>query len=98
LQRQQQRSWHDIVMLDESEFWLNTDQELIWLRTDEEILERDKHTVQSETVMLTIISNPSISPMFSRKDPNSLRAITSLKSLVRSPIDWEPKLGTRIEN
>jgi histone-lysine N-methyltransferase SETMAR len=59
LQQQQQRSWHDIVTLDESWFYLNTDHELIWLQPDAEIPERERHTVQSEKVMLTVVWNPS---------------------------------------
>jgi hypothetical protein len=59
LQRQKQRSWHDIVTLDESWFYLNTDHELIWLQPDGEIPERERRTIQSEKVMLTIVWNPS---------------------------------------
>jgi hypothetical protein len=56
-----QRSWHDIVTLDESWFYLhlNTDHELIWLQPDGEIPERERRMIQSEQVMLTIVSNPS---------------------------------------
>jgi hypothetical protein len=42
LKRQQQRTWHDIVTLDESWFHLNLDHELIWIRPDEEIPEKEK--------------------------------------------------------
>jgi hypothetical protein len=59
LERQEPRSWHDIVTLDESWFYVNTDHELIWLRRDEEIPEKERQTVQSEKVMLTIVWNPS---------------------------------------
>jgi hypothetical protein len=56
-----QRSWHDIVTLDESWFYinLNTDHELIWLQPDGDIPERERLTIQSEKVMRTIIWNPS---------------------------------------
>jgi hypothetical protein len=37
---QQGRCWHDIVTLDESWFYLNTNHELIWLRADEKVPER----------------------------------------------------------
>jgi hypothetical protein len=46
LQRQEQRSQHDIVILDESWFCLNADPELIWLQSDEGIPERERHTSQ----------------------------------------------------
>jgi hypothetical protein len=61
LERQKQRSWHDIVTLDESWFYLNlnTDHELIWLQPDGEIPERERRTIQLEKVMLTIVWNPS---------------------------------------
>jgi histone-lysine N-methyltransferase SETMAR len=61
LERQKQRSWHDIVTLDESWFYLNlnTDHELIWLQTDGEIPERERRTIQSEKVMLMIVWNSS---------------------------------------
>jgi hypothetical protein len=49
------------VTLDESWFYLNvnTDHELIWLQPDGEIPERERRTIQSEKVMLTIVWNPS---------------------------------------
>jgi hypothetical protein len=61
LERQKQRSWHDIVTLDESWFYLNlnTDHELMWLQPDGEIPKRERRTIQSEKVMLTIVWNPS---------------------------------------
>jgi ABC-type uncharacterized transport system YnjBCD substrate-binding protein len=59
LERQKQRSWHDIVTLDESWFYLNTNHELIWLQPDGEIPERERRTIHSENVMLTIVWNPS---------------------------------------
>jgi predicted cupin superfamily sugar epimerase len=57
LEQQKQRSWHNIVILDESWFYLNlnTDHELIWLQPDGEIPEREQRTIQSEKVMLTIV-------------------------------------------
>jgi hypothetical protein len=42
LERQKQRSWHDIVTLDESWFYINTDHEPIWLRPDGEIPEIER--------------------------------------------------------
>jgi hypothetical protein len=59
LEQQKQRSWHDIVTLDESLFYLNTDHELIWLQPDGEISGRERPTIQLEKVMLTIVWNPS---------------------------------------
>jgi histone-lysine N-methyltransferase SETMAR len=61
LERQKQRSWHDIMTLNESWFYinLNTDHELIWIQPDGEIPERERRTIQSEKVMLTIVWNPS---------------------------------------
>jgi histone-lysine N-methyltransferase SETMAR len=61
LERQKQRSWHDIVTLDESWCYLNLnpDHELIWIQSDGEIPERERRTIQSGKVMLTIVCNPS---------------------------------------
>jgi hypothetical protein len=59
LEQQKQRSWHNIVTLDESWFCLDTDHELIWLQPDGEIPERERRTIQSEKVMLTIVWNHS---------------------------------------
>jgi histone-lysine N-methyltransferase SETMAR len=59
LERQKQRSWHDIVTLDESWLYLNTDHELMWIQPDGEIPERERRTIQSGKVMLTIVWNPS---------------------------------------
>jgi hypothetical protein len=59
LERQKQRSWHDIVTLNESWFYLNIGHGLIWLQPDGEIPERERGTIQSEKVMLTIVWNPS---------------------------------------
>jgi hypothetical protein len=45
LQRQQSRSWHGIVTLDESRFYLHMDHEFIWLQADEEVPERERQTI-----------------------------------------------------
>jgi hypothetical protein len=58
LERQEWRSWHGIVTLDKSWFYLNTDHELIWAQPDAEIPEKERHTVQSQKMMLTIVWNP----------------------------------------
>jgi hypothetical protein len=57
LERQERRSWHDIATLDESWLYLQTDNELIWAQPDAQIPERERHTVQSQKVMLTIVWN-----------------------------------------
>jgi histone-lysine N-methyltransferase SETMAR len=59
LGRQKERSWHDVVTLDESWFYLNTAHELIWLQPDEEAPERELHIIQSPKLMLTIAWNPN---------------------------------------
>jgi histone-lysine N-methyltransferase SETMAR len=56
LERHERRSWHNILTLDESWFYLRTGHELIRAQPDAEIAERERHTVQK--VMLTIIWNP----------------------------------------
>jgi histone-lysine N-methyltransferase SETMAR len=56
---QEVRSWHDIVTLDESWFYLSTDHEMIWLQSGEKVPERERHVIQSKELMLTIVWNPS---------------------------------------
>jgi histone-lysine N-methyltransferase SETMAR len=59
LQRQRRRSWHDIVTLDESWFYFHTDHETIWLPRGATPPDRERHTIQSKKIMVTIIWNPS---------------------------------------
>jgi hypothetical protein len=54
LQAQQKRSWHDIVTLDKSRFYLSTDHERIWLAPGESPPDRERHTIQSPKFILTI--------------------------------------------
>jgi hypothetical protein len=58
LERQERGSWYDIVTLDESWFCLHTNHELIWAQPDAEIPEKERYTVQSRKVVLTIFWNP----------------------------------------
>jgi hypothetical protein len=51
------------VTLDDSLFYLNTDHELIWLQPDAEVPERERHTVPSDTFMLTIVWHPAGFPV-----------------------------------
>jgi hypothetical protein len=48
LEIQRDRSWHDIVTLDESWFYLSMDYEFIWLPRDKKVPERERHTIQSK--------------------------------------------------
>jgi hypothetical protein len=57
-EQQERRSWHNIVTLDESWFYLHIDHELIWAQPDANIPEWERHTVQSRKVMLTRVWNP----------------------------------------
>jgi hypothetical protein len=50
-------AWHDVVTLDESWSYLSTDYEFDWLRRDEKVPKRERHTIQSEKCMLTIVWN-----------------------------------------
>jgi hypothetical protein len=58
LERQERRAWHNIVTLDESWSGLHADHELIWAQPDAEIPEKERHTVQYQKVMFTIVWNP----------------------------------------
>jgi hypothetical protein len=59
LEIQRVRFWHNIVTLDESWFYLSTDHEMIWLQSDEKVPEMERHIIQSNELMLTIVWNPS---------------------------------------
>jgi hypothetical protein len=59
LEIQHVRCWHHIITLDESWFYFSTDHEMIWLQSDEKVPEREKHTIRSKTLMLTIVGNSS---------------------------------------
>jgi hypothetical protein len=48
LEVQGDRAWYDIVILDESWFYLSRDHESIWLPRDEMVPERERYTVQSK--------------------------------------------------
>jgi hypothetical protein len=45
LERQERRSWHDIMTLNESWFYLHADHELIWAQPNAEVPEKERHTV-----------------------------------------------------
>jgi hypothetical protein len=55
LQEQQGSSWRELVLLDESWFYLHTDHERIWLAPGETPPDRERHTIQSPKFMLTIV-------------------------------------------
>jgi hypothetical protein len=55
LQAQSKRSWHDIVTLDESRFYPNTDHEQIWLALGEAASDRERHMIQSPKLILTFV-------------------------------------------
>jgi histone-lysine N-methyltransferase SETMAR len=59
LQDQQDRGWHDVVTLDESRFYYTTNHESIWLPADEKVPERERKTVKSKKLMVTIVWNPN---------------------------------------
>jgi hypothetical protein len=55
LQHQKDRAWHDIVTLDDSWFYFTTDHERIWHPEGTEAPERERITVQSRKMMVTIV-------------------------------------------
>jgi hypothetical protein len=52
------REWHDIVTLDESWIYLFSEHDLMWTAPEEIVVDRERHTVQSPTLMLMIVWNP----------------------------------------
>jgi hypothetical protein len=57
LHHQKDRAWHDIVTLNECWFYFTTDHEWIWLPEGTEDPERERVTVQSRKMMMTIVWN-----------------------------------------
>jgi hypothetical protein len=53
------RQWHDIVTLDESGIDLYCKHDLMWMAPGEIVPDRERQTLQSPTLMLTIVWNPS---------------------------------------
>jgi transposase len=59
LNQQRPRHWRDIVTLDESWFYFHTDYETIWLPQGATPPERERQTIQSKKMMVTIVWNPT---------------------------------------
>jgi hypothetical protein len=59
LQHQKDREWHDIITLDEFWFYFATDHGRIWLPEGTEAPERERITIQSRKIMVTIVWNPT---------------------------------------
>jgi hypothetical protein len=60
LQHQKDMALHGIVTFDESSFYFTTDHEWIWLPDGTEAPERERITVQSRKMMVTIVWNPKV--------------------------------------
>jgi hypothetical protein len=51
-------AWHEIVILDESWFYLSIDHEFIWFPTGAPVFDRERHMIQFLKLMLIIVWNP----------------------------------------
>jgi predicted cupin superfamily sugar epimerase len=47
LEKQQTRTWHDIITVNESWFYFSTCHEMIWLAPEENNIKREQHLIQS---------------------------------------------------
>jgi hypothetical protein len=56
---QRTRQWHDIVTLDESWFYWNSDHDLMWLPPGDAVPDRERYIIQSPKLMLAIVWSPS---------------------------------------
>ena len=56
---QRARQWHDIVTLDESWIYLSNEHDLMWMAPGETVPDRERQTIQSPKLMLTVVWNPS---------------------------------------
>jgi hypothetical protein len=52
---QNTRPWHDIVTLDESWIYLFSEHDLMWTAPGEIIVNGERHTVQSQKCLLTVV-------------------------------------------
>jgi hypothetical protein len=59
LESQKRKAWYGVITLGEFRFHLHTDHELIWLHPGEKMPERERSTIPSEKMMLTIEWNPT---------------------------------------
>jgi hypothetical protein len=77
-----------MVTRDELSFYLKIEHKLIWLQPDEENPERERHTVQSESVTITMVWNPNGLHLIKsyRKGSNPTRVTRSFKFLIYSQI------------
>jgi hypothetical protein len=55
---QSTRQWHEIITLDESWIYLFSEHDLMWTAPGEIVVDRERHTVQSPQLMLTVVWNP----------------------------------------
>jgi hypothetical protein len=78
-------TWHDIVTLNESWFYLSTNHEFSWLPHRENVPKQERHIVKSKKVMLTIVWVPCdfylINSRATRRKFNSSHYITESLSL-----------------
>jgi hypothetical protein len=54
-QRQKDRAWYDIITLNEPWFYFTTGHEWIWFPEGTESPERERITVQSRKIVVTIV-------------------------------------------
>jgi hypothetical protein len=55
---QSRSQWLEIVTLDESWIYLFSEHDLMWTAPEEIVVDRERHTIQSEKFMLTVVWNP----------------------------------------
>jgi hypothetical protein len=56
---QMTRQWHDIVTLDEAWIHLYPEHELLWVSLGETVPDRERQTIQSPKLTLTVVCNQS---------------------------------------
>jgi hypothetical protein len=56
---QNARQWHEVITLDESWVNLPSDHDLVWMTPGEIVSDRERHTIRSRKVMLTVVWNLS---------------------------------------
>jgi hypothetical protein len=54
---QSTRQWHDIITLDESQIYFFSEHDLMWTAPGEIVVDKERHTVQSQKFMLMVVWN-----------------------------------------
>jgi hypothetical protein len=86
---QNTRQWHDIVTLDGSWIYLFSEHDLMWMTPGEISVDRERHTVQSPKLMLTVVWNSiGFHVRYSESPPEEAQIQCTILSNIIQMISW----------